>query len=477
MLLALLRTRVGEMCLQQWQQPQWHETLWDDLEDLKNCGFLDMDTAVLQLKVVDERTSLEISWSGVTALTFNTNRFKKQGNLFSKFRDQAQFSKFKFHLDASIKHKLFVSDDNSTSQHTTAARSGGVVTVCRDGAYVHDPQSLSSVHVDSSPLYVQNVYAPVDQQERRNFFAQVSGAATFEDNASRIVMGDFNLPMNATVDATTSTTHANQARSLCLEWLATLGVVDAWRIEHGSARVFTGPQPRRNRLDYLFLSHSTYFTPTHAGDHLAHSVAFRQGVLAHGRGYWKFRTYLLEYPLIVQAIKQEAADILTQLRVSTNPGRDWEKWKKHIKRLLQQLQESLRTSNAALADAARQILDTAATRYKHQRDSNSKQVFEQSLREHHDCLTRTRKYSQDKAFDFQAQYMEKLNHFFFRPLGSSAYRVSIKEVQMPYGSLSSVPQSINLQFMYHGSVMGDVSSSEGGAPTPDSERKPDTRLY
>ncbi|KAI9919077.1 hypothetical protein PsorP6_011674 [Peronosclerospora sorghi] len=220
------------------------------------------------------------------------------------------------------------------------------------------------VHVDGSPLYVHNVYSPVDQQERRNFFAQVSGAATFEDNSCHIVMGDFNLPMNPTVDATTITTHANQARSWCLEWLATLGVVDAWRIEHGSARVFTGPQPRRNRLDYLFLSQcmfenvylsSTYFTPTHDGDHLAHSVAFRQGVLAHGRGYWKFPTYLLEYPLIVQAIKQESLDILTQLRVSTNPGRDWEKWKKHIKRLLQQLQASLRTSNAALVDAARQI--------------------------------------------------------------------------------------------------------------------------
>ncbi|KAI9911156.1 hypothetical protein PsorP6_009357 [Peronosclerospora sorghi] len=58
MLLALLRTRVGELCLQQWQQTQWHGTLWDDLEYLKNCGFLDLDTAVMQIKVVDERTSL-----------------------------------------------------------------------------------------------------------------------------------------------------------------------------------------------------------------------------------------------------------------------------------------------------------------------------------------------------------------------------------------------------------------------------------
>ncbi|KAI9907338.1 hypothetical protein PsorP6_004835 [Peronosclerospora sorghi] len=72
MLLALFRTRVGELCLQQWQQPQWHGTLWDDLEDLKNCGFIDMDTAVLQLKV-DERTSLTcvngkmVRWNAMSA--------------------------------------------------------------------------------------------------------------------------------------------------------------------------------------------------------------------------------------------------------------------------------------------------------------------------------------------------------------------------------------------------------------------------
>ncbi|KAI9905422.1 hypothetical protein PsorP6_013825 [Peronosclerospora sorghi] len=191
---------------------------------------------------------------------------------------------------------------------------------------------------------------------------------------------------------------------------------------------------------------------------------------------------ILEYMRNDDCDFQDLAQVLLLNRIFTasEPGEDktfQKKWTKFMgiklpskcDDLVACLQESLRSSNAALVDAARQILDTAATRYKHQRDLNSEQVLEKALREHHDCLTRTSKYNQDKEFDFQAQYMEKSNRFFFRPLDSSAYRVSIEEVQMPDGSLSSVPQAINLQFMDHwGSVMGDVSNPEGGAPTPDS---------
>ncbi|KAI9914027.1 hypothetical protein PsorP6_005222 [Peronosclerospora sorghi] len=148
--------------------------------------------------------------------------------------------------------------------------------------------------------------------------------------------------------------------------------------------------------------------------------------------------------------------LLNRILASSDPGEDktfQKKWTKFMGITLPSKRDDL------AAYAARQIMDTAATRYKHQRDSNSKQVFEQALREHQDCLKRTSKYNQDKAFDFQEQYMEKSNRFFFRPLDSSVYRVSIEEVQMPDGSSSSVPQAINLQLMDHwGSVMGDVSS-------------------
>lgn len=55
--------------------------------------------------------------------------------------------------------------------------------------------------VDGASLYAHNVYAPVDYQENQRFFAHLSATATFEDEDSRIVMGDPNLRMHPKLDA------------------------------------------------------------------------------------------------------------------------------------------------------------------------------------------------------------------------------------------------------------------------------------
>uniref|UniRef100_K3WE34 Endonuclease/exonuclease/phosphatase domain-containing protein n=1 Tax=Globisporangium ultimum (strain ATCC 200006 / CBS 805.95 / DAOM BR144) TaxID=431595 RepID=K3WE34_GLOUD len=155
--------------------------------------------------------------------------------------------------------------------------------------------------VECAPIYIHNVYAPVDQQEKQQFFSSLE-TEEFEDQATHMVLGDLNTPLDPRLDSSSPDLHYDPGRSSCLEWLAKLGVVDAWRIHYDTKRVFTGPLPRKNRLDYILLSEdfytcfyddSKYFLPKHAGDHLAHSVSFRSGSQLHGRGYWKFPRYLL----------------------------------------------------------------------------------------------------------------------------------------------------------------------------------------
>ena len=85
-----------------------------------------------------------------------------------------------------------------------------------------------------------------------------------------------------------------------------------------------------------------YFLPMHAGDHLAHSVRFRSCAQLHGRGYWKFPRYLLEYPVVVSAIEKEAELVRDALRASSNPGKVWKAWKAYIKTQLQDVQKKLR---------------------------------------------------------------------------------------------------------------------------------------
>ena len=221
-----------------------------------------------------------ISWNDVTLLTVNTNGIKKNGHLLiehllmkhslscvqeTKFRDAAHFSTLQFNHDSRFQHQVFVNDPNATALVAPSTRSGGVMTVLRSDfpgfSTAQDLPALSvsgrylvvKVMVQQAPVYVHNVYAPVDYHEKKVFFDHLP-TAVFEANATHIVMGDLNTPLDPSVDSSSGRARVSNGRSSCLNWLGQLGVVDAWRVHHPDERIFTGPQPRYNRLDYIFLS-------------------------------------------------------------------------------------------------------------------------------------------------------------------------------------------------------------------------------
>lgn len=271
----------------------------------------------------------------------NTNGIKKNGHLFiasvlskhslacvqeTKFRDNTHLSNFKFHLDSSFQHRVFVNDPNCQFARPTRGRRNGVLTVLRSdfpgfetavempGLSVAGRYLVVRVMVENAPIYLHNVYAPVDQQEKQHFFLSLDTEG-FVDHATHLVLGDLNTPLDPRLDSSSPNFHYDPGRSSCLEWLAKLGVVDAWRIHYDTKQVFSGPLPRKNRLDYILMSEgfyerhyddSRYFLPQHAGDHLAHALRLRSGSQLHGRGYWKFPLYLLEYPMVISAIEKEA---------------------------------------------------------------------------------------------------------------------------------------------------------------------------
>ncbi|KAF1315557.1 putative Pollike protein, partial [Globisporangium splendens] len=500
-LLMLLRSDLGAHCLSQWNEVQWQGYLLDDLEELRKFdGYYPVDESVLQLRVVEGEVT---TWSNASVVSVNTNGIKKNGHLFidsvlskhsvacvqeTKLSDRTHLSKFKFHLDSSFKHRVFVNDPNCQLDRPTRGRSNGVITVLRSDFPGFDTAEEVSrlsvpgrylvvkVMVECAPIYIHNVYAPVDQQEKHQFFSSLDTEG-FEGQATHMVLGDLNTPLDPRLDSSSPDLRYDPGRSSCLEWLAKLGVVDAWRIHYDTKRVFTGPLPRKNRLDYILLSEdfyerfyddSKYFLPKHAGDHLTHSVSLRSGSQMHGRGYWKFPRYLLEYPLVVSAIEKEAEMVLDKLRTSTYPGKVWEKWKESIKSQLQDVQKKLRMQDTAAIEEAQAALDQAAARCRDASTENNRSEFEEAMKMYKETVTRTSQYNQDTAFDFQAANSEKSTKHFFRPLDTSLRRVSIEEVVTPSGSVSSNPQEISLRFLEHwGSEMGDPDSPAGRAPPPD----------
>ncbi|OQR83092.1 hypothetical protein THRCLA_23186 [Thraustotheca clavata] len=158
-------------------------------------------------------------------------------------------------------------------------------------------------------------------------------------------MGDFNFPMDRLVDSISGQSNHHTAREECFAWLQELHVLDAWRVHHPTARVYSSPK-RNNRLDYIFVDEllcqesyhsSEYFEPSDPTDHLWHKVVLQTVAHSRCKGYWKLPKELLENPDIKDAIIHEAKALLDTLRTSADPGTVWQIWKRKTKRFLQKM--------------------------------------------------------------------------------------------------------------------------------------------
>ncbi|POM57483.1 Pol-like protein putative [Phytophthora palmivora] len=173
-------------------------------------------------------------------LTVNTNGVKKNGHLLidnllskyaltcvqeTKFADRSHLANFKFHLESAFEHKQFPSDVNALLDRPTRDRSNGVLTVLRsdfpdfDSAVdlthmtVPGRYLVVRVTVEHAPVYIHNVYAPVDKQEKQQFFSSLE-PEEFEDD---LVLGDLNTPLDPSLDCSTTDLRYDPSRSSCLK--------------------------------------------------------------------------------------------------------------------------------------------------------------------------------------------------------------------------------------------------------------------
>nr|CCA19829.1 pollike protein putative [Albugo laibachii Nc14] len=121
---------------------------------------------------------------------------------------------------------------------------------------------------------------------------------------------------------------------------------------------------------------SSYVSLPHTGDHLAHIATFANPSQLQGRGYWKCPLSLFDYLVIKEAIGEEADRILGQLRASTHPGTVWEKWKKHVKHLLQRIHQKIRHQEETDVIRAQAVLEEAATTFRKSNQEHDKQIYE-----------------------------------------------------------------------------------------------------
>ena len=171
----------------------------------------------------------------------------------------------------------------------------------------------------------------MESAKRGSFFENLP--RQFEPDALHVVMGDLDLVLDTDLDTSTPDTAPTEGHDDCITWLASLDVVDVWRLMHPTDRVYSFPKGV-NRLDYIFISErlrSEYQASAEylegkagiTGDHLLHKVTLGTTPRSHPRSSWKLPRELLDLGDMTSAIKGEATALLAQLPQAASRGVLW----------------------------------------------------------------------------------------------------------------------------------------------------------
>lgn len=254
----------------------------------------------------------------------------------TKINNIDHFRTIRRHVTNHVGHKqfqLFLSDARSSATSSTAARRLGVATFfhrslpgfdklavvwskCVVGRYL-----VVRTERDATPICFHNLYAPVEDDERAAFFGSLP--RDFEPHANHVVGGDFNLPMDASLDEMSFTVRSHYGKAECLEWLGALNVVDPWRAANPTKKEMSGPHGR-SRLDYTFIDYSlvahnfpssSYDTNRFRGDHKTHSAVLAQPgtSTSPSKPPWRLPREIPNDASTVHAIQIEAQRLLDEL--------------------------------------------------------------------------------------------------------------------------------------------------------------------
>lgn len=409
----------------------------------------------------------------------------------TRFRDLAHEDKFTFHVNAQCAHRIFTSNFTPlTPTPPRHARAGvatllstrfpGAAAACVDedltvpGRYL----VVKTSHADR-PILIHNVYAPCEASAKTAFYESLS-RLLYPDGAQHIVLGDLNLAVDPAVDSASGERRDSDARACYLRWSAALGVTDAWRVHHPDTVTFSGPVPRRNRIDYILLddrlmtehySAAEYFDHQYGGDHLIHRVRLNATVTRRGPSFWRLDASLLECPDVVEAIANEARTLLVTLRSSTNPGLVWDAWKRSTQTSLQQIERQQHREYDNELRRARDLVRAADAQHVRANTAKSLQNLDAAQAVLAFQQQQVGEIAQDRGFEVHMTDMETSSRRFFRP-PHQGRRVPIVSALLPHGGELADPAVVAAVFRQHwGAIFGDASCGFGATVTDPAARR------
>ena len=311
------------------------------------------------------------------------------------------------------------------------------------------------IEINDHRFTVCNLYAP--NEDNPDFFKECAEYIEQFDNATKVIAGDFNLVMDISMDKKGGRPVTNfNSQSLLHTYMEEADLVDIWRLQHPSDRIFTWkrlePSPIFCRLDMFLVSYDivgktekSSIIPGFRSDHSAVSIDLNLSSQPRGNGFWKLNTSLLADHDYIQTInncieegksKYDSQTPTLKLELikfavqgeSINFSKNKSKSKKNIMQVLDKKIKRLETCLAAESDSYK--ID------KIHKDLNSANLELQKL------VDEKTKSAMFRCRTKWYEYGEKSSKYFFNLERSNFNKKVMNSTYLPDGTLTKNPDKI-----------------------------------
>ena len=190
-----------------------------------------------------------------------------------------------------------------------------------DGNFIILDIAIQGTRLSLAALYGPNADTP-------SFFDNIQNKLEIIGNTSVIISGDWNVPINYSLD-TLNYLHKNNQKSneAIKKLIGGFDLIDAWRELHLHERKYTwfGPMKKRSRLDYFLISSDLQYNLVNANigyvyrsDHSPVNIELKFTTQIQGPGTWKFNNSLLSDTEYIQIVKNCVLETITQYKTDGN---------------------------------------------------------------------------------------------------------------------------------------------------------------
>ena len=219
---------------------------------------------------------------------------------------------------------------------------------------------------DNKRITICNIYAP--NKDSPGFFVECfRQLENFCENV--IVIGDFNLTFDSSMDRLGSLHNNNKARDVMLEIMDDQSLVDIWRLRNPNEKRYSwfknisSEQKKASRLDFAIISaglvdciKETMYFQGILTDHSAMYLAVEYIANERGSGYWKFNNSFLSDIDFVSQMN----DLLDELLERCNEDyiNKWEDLKEEMRKFSKEYaRNAANDRNVAIANLSEKLSD------------------------------------------------------------------------------------------------------------------------